>query len=203
MLTKSNNVDNILDLSHRRRTVISWSINNDQVSRKFEVGAPPFERRLDAAYRTQKAGYSVRVRLDPIVPIEGWQEAYAHTIKEIFSRISPERVTLGTLRFEEGFFKMRNSFFTTGPELPSYLERMEPMFPPKIFGEGRRPKSGKYSFQEEERVKIFRFAIEEIRKYSDCRIALCKESQAVWKQTDLPLSACSCVCQLDYADMAN
>ncbi|MCD6582275.1 MAG: hypothetical protein J7K90_10770, partial [Desulfuromusa sp.] len=61
----------------------------------------------------------------------------------------------------------------------------------------------KYSFSDEKRVEIFDFSINEIRKFSDCRIALCKESADVWNRVGLELSRCSCVCQLDYADMAN
>ena len=133
MLTKSDNVDNILDLSHNGHTVVAWSINNEAVSRKFEIGAPAFIKRLEAAQKVQKAGYPVRIRLDPIVPFEGWKEAYKGTIKQIFSQISPERITLGTLRFEEGFYNMRKTIFTTGQELPNFLAQMKPMFPPKLF----------------------------------------------------------------------
>ena len=96
---------------------------------------------------------------------------------------------------------MRNTFFTTGPFLPNCLEKMVPMFPPKKFPGLKKPKSGKYSFPEAERIHIFSFIIKEIRKHSDCRIALCKESASVWNNVNLPLSKCSCVCQLDYADM--
>lgn len=103
-------------------------MNNELVSRKFEIGAPPFERRLGAAAKAQKAGYPVRIRLDPIVPFEDWQETYSETIKQIFSKIRPERITLGTLRFEEGFYNMRNTIFTSGPDLPNFIEEMEPMF---------------------------------------------------------------------------
>jgi spore photoproduct lyase len=202
MLTKSDNVDDILDLPHNGHTIIAWSINNKEVSRKFEIGAPGFERRLDAAYKVQQAGYPVRIRLDPIVPFDGWQPAYFDTIQKIFGKVSPERITLGTLRFEKGFFNMRNSIFTTGPELPSILESMQPMFPPKAFTGFQRPKSGKYSFSDDERAKIFSFIINEIRRYSDCKIALCKESACLWNRVGLELSRCACVCQLDYADMA-
>ncbi len=201
ILTKSDNVNDILDLPHNDHTIIAWSLNNEKVSRKFEIGAPTFKRRLKAAYKVQSSGYLLRIRLDPIVPFDGWQEAYADTVRKIFDMVSPERITLGTLRFEEGFYKMRNSLFTTGPELPAYLERMKPMFPPKIFTDNKRPKSGKYSFPDEKRIEIFDFIINEIRKYSDCRIALCKESAGVWKQVGLDLSRCSCVCQLDYSVM--
>jgi len=202
MLTKSDNVDHILDLQHNGHTVIAWSMNNEIVSKKFEIGAPSFGRRLEAARKVQNSGYPVRVRLDPIVPFDGWQKAYRETIEKIFSVISPERITLGTLRFEEGFYKMRNSIFTSGSDLPNFLEAMQPMFPAKKFPGLKRPKSGKYSFSDKKRREIFSFAINEIRKYSDCKIALCKESASVWKKLDLPLSKCSCVCQLDYADMA-
>jgi spore photoproduct lyase len=201
MLTKSDNVDAILDLPHNGHTIIAWSINNEKVSRKFEIGAPGFERRLEASRKVQEVGYPVRMRLDPIVPFDGWQQAYSDTIRKIFEKVLPERITLGTLRFEKGFYNMRKSIFTTGPELPSLLETMHPMFPPKVFYGFQRPKSGKYSFSEEIRIEIFKYIINQIRKYSDCKIALCKESPVLWNRLGLELSRCSCVCQFDYADI--
>ena len=202
MLTKSDNVNDILNLSHNSRTIIAWSMNNAEVSKKYEIGAPPFEKRLMAANKVQRAGYPVRIRIDPIIPFQGWQEAYADTIERIFSSISPERVTLGTLRFEEGFYNMRKTIFTSGPDLPEFMEEMEPMFPPKLFAGMKKPKSGKYSFTEDKRTEMFSVVVKEVKKYSDCRIALCKESPNVWKKLGMPLSKCSCVCQLDYADMS-
>jgi spore photoproduct lyase len=96
---------------------------------------------------------------------------------------------------------MRNAIFTTGSDLKGFLQDMTPMFPAKVFPGTKKPKSGKYSFTEEKRAEIFSFIIKEIRKYSDCPIALCKEFSAVWKVLGLELSRCQCVCQLDYADM--
>jgi spore photoproduct lyase len=97
---------------------------------------------------------------------------------------------------------MRKTIFTKGSDLPQFLEGMEPMFPSKAFPGYKRPKSGKYSFSEDERAEIFGFVINEIRKYSDCPIALCKESANVWNRVGLPLSKCSCACQLSPVDMA-
>ena len=202
LLTKSDNVDEILNLPHNGHTIIAWSMNNELVSRKFETGAPSFERRLNAAQRVQEAGYPLRVRLDPIVPLNGWQEAYAETIEAIFVKVRPERITLGTLRFEDGFYKMRDSIFKSGPELPTIIKDMQPMFEPKLYPGKKRPSVGKRSFSEERRVEIFNFAINEIRKYSDCKIALCKESANVWDAVDLSRSECSCDCQFDFADMS-
>jgi spore photoproduct lyase len=196
MLTKSDNVNVILDLPHNGHTIIAWSLNHEAVSRKFEVGAPTFARRLEAAHQAQQSGYRVRLRLDPIVPFEGWQEAYAETIRQIFEKVAPERLTIGTLRFEEGFYKMRKTIFTSGPELPGYLDRMKPMFEPQIFPGSTRPRVGKYSFLEQERVDIFKFILHEIRKYSDCPVALCKESAGVWQKVGLNISTIRCACQL-------
>lgn len=201
MLTKSDNVDNILDLDHNGHTIIAWSMNNSAVSRKYEIGAPSFRKRLEAARKVQEAGYPLRVRLDPIVPFDGWKSAYSKTITKIFRDLSPERITLGTLRFEKAFYSQRKTIFNTGPELPEMVGKMKPMFEPKVFPGSENSKTGKHSFSENKRKKIFRFAIDKIRKYSDCKIALCKESEAVWRDLGLNLSKCSCICQLDYAEM--
>jgi spore photoproduct lyase len=152
--------------------------------------------------KVQEAGYRVRIRLDPIVPISEWETAYASTIREIFKHVTPESVTIGTLRFEEGFYKMRNTFFQA-PELVRFVDGMVPMFSPKLFPGTKRPKSGKYSFSEEKRGEIFSFAVAEIRRHSDCPIALCKESEVVWERVGLPLSMCQCACQLEAVDMKN
>jgi len=196
MLTKSDCVDALLDLRHNGHTVVAWSMNSEAVSRRFEIGAPPLPRRVRAARKVQEAGYPVRVRIDPIVPVPGWKEAYAETVERVLEEISPERVTLGTLRFEEGFYRMRNALFTTGRELRDMVEGMEPMFPPERIPHRKRPAGGKYSFPAAQRVEIFRHVIREIRKRSDCTIALCKEDPAVWEAAGLNPSRCSCVCQL-------
>ena len=201
LLTKSDNVDDILEFDHGGQTVVAWSMNAPSVSRRFELGAPSFERRLQAAVKVQAAGYLVRVRLDPIVPVEGWREEYAETIRRIFEVLEPERITLGTLRFEPNFFRIRKSLLTTGEALEPFLGRMEPMFEPKMF-KGKK-KVGKYSFTEEERAELFSFAIDEVGKHApDVTVALCKESASVWKRVGLELSRCACVCQLNAVDMA-
>lgn len=203
MLTKSDNVDDILDLPHNGHTVVAWSMNNANVSQQFEIGAPPLHRRLAAARKVQEAGYPVRVRLDPIVPFNGWQDAYAQTITDIFANVNPDRITIGTLRFEKQFYNMRHSLFTTKDALLPFIDQMEPMFEPKTVALKGKSKqsSGKYSFSEDMRVDIFNFIINEIRHYSACPIALCKESSEVWQRTGLDLSQNGCVCQYGFVDM--
>ena len=199
MLSKSDNVDDILKLKHNGHTILTWSLNADFVSKKFEVGAPDFVSRLKAAKKAQEAGYRIRVRLDPIVPIVKWEHFYAGTIKRIFEEIQPERITLGTLRFEENFVRMKDSILHD-KILKDMMGSMKPMLEQVKLVDGKKS-IGKYSFPLAMRLDMFSTAIQEIRKYSDCDIALCKETKDTWEAVGLDLKGCKCVCQYDSADM--
>ena len=213
MLTKSDDVEPVLGLSHNGHTILAWSLNTAEVSHQFEIGAPSFERRLAAARRAQEAGYPIRVRLDPIVLLPGWQRMYADTIGRIFTEIAPQRITLGTLRFEEQFYKNREALVgqeETGLRLLTEMKQMAPMLPPMEVPTGKRDKYGrpqmktsvgKYSYPEALRVEIFRFAISEIRKHFAGPVALCKETVDVWRAVGLDPRRCACVCQYDAADL--
>ena len=199
MLTKSDNIEHILKLDHKRHTIIAWSLNDPIISNKFEIDAPTFERRIEAAYQVQQAGYPIRIRLDPIIPFDGWKPAYAETIAKIFERITLKMMTIGTLKFEDNFYKNRYSIFSTGDDLKSYVDQMEPMLPEMdIIGDDGKPKKshGKYSFKEPDRIEIFKFIIAEIRKHSDTKISLCKETKEVWDAVGLTENLGHCVCQL-------
>jgi len=98
LLTKSANVRNLLDLDHNGQTIVSFSINAVEVSRRFERGAPDLSERLEAAGMCKDAGYPIRIRLDPMIPVEEWQVIYEHVVDEI-NILNPERVTLGALRY--------------------------------------------------------------------------------------------------------
>jgi ParB/RepB/Spo0J family partition protein len=201
MLTKSTNIDSILKLKHNKHTILAWSVNAPIVADWFEVGAPKPRERLRAAKLAQKAGYPIRIRLDPIIPVPNWQQYYSGIIKSIFEEVKPERITLGTLRFEGQFYKMRDVILSH-PKLKEIVGTMVPMLDEiKLHGGGKS--IGKYSFPVEQRIEIFKFAIEEIRKYSECDIALCKETSEVWEAVELDLKECKCVCQYDCADMVN
>ena len=199
MLTKSDNVDSILKLDHNKHTIIAWSMNADLVSRIYEIGAPGFRDRLNAAKKVQKAGYPIRIRLDPIIPIPDWQRYYSGTIKTIFEELKPERITLGTLRLEAQLYNMRNSIFSN-QKLKEIVGSLKPMLDESTLSNGKKSE-GKYSFSQDQRTEMFQFAIKEIQKHSDCDIALCKETKDVWEAVGLDLKACKCVCQYDSADM--
>jgi spore photoproduct lyase len=96
-LTKSSNVKNLLEIEPHHQAIISFSLNAIPVAKRWEK-APSILKRIEAAKKVHQAGYEVRIRIDPMVPIDGWKESYQELVDLIFENLSPERITLGSLR---------------------------------------------------------------------------------------------------------
>jgi len=96
-LTKSTNIKNLLEINSHKQVIMSFSINAIPVANKWEK-APKVEKRLEAAKKLYDAGYEVRMRIDPMVPIENWEKHYLELVDLLFARFIPERITLGSLR---------------------------------------------------------------------------------------------------------
>lgn len=81
-----------------KQVILSWSINCHSVWKDFEKGTPnPFER-LATVYTYMKRGWAVRLRIDPILPIENWTDEYGKLINVINMLPGIPRITLGTIR---------------------------------------------------------------------------------------------------------
>ncbi len=96
-LTKSHNVKNLLEIEPHNQAIISFSLNAIPVAKKWEK-APSVLKRIEAAKKVYRAGYEVRVRIDPMVPIDSWRVCYLKLVDLIFEKFIPERITLGSLR---------------------------------------------------------------------------------------------------------
>lgn len=102
-LTKNDKIpfeieNNVYERQYKQ-TIFSFSVNSNKVSSLFERGAPnPFER-IACAYRLKKNNQRVRIRIDPIIEIENYQEEYKNVITVLNDFLQPERTTLGSLRF--------------------------------------------------------------------------------------------------------
>jgi spore photoproduct lyase len=97
-VTKSNSVQHLLANGYQDWAVVSFSFNADPVAQEFERSAPTVEQRIEAATKLSKAGYEVRIRIDPMIPILGWEKYYAILLHDIFNKFRPTRITLGSLR---------------------------------------------------------------------------------------------------------
>jgi spore photoproduct lyase len=97
LYSKGDAVDALVSLDHRGKTVACFTLTPEPVARLLEVGAPDIERRIAAVAKLAAAGYPIRVRLSPIVPVREWRAAYAALFDALAKVARPEMITLWTL----------------------------------------------------------------------------------------------------------
>jgi spore photoproduct lyase len=178
-LTKSTETQHALRLNSTDRVVFSWSVNAEEVARKWEHGAPLPSMRFAAAEKMKKAGWPIRFRLDPMVPYDNWEKGYAEAIDRINS-IGPEMVTLGALRATSAK-SLRLASKTNG--------RDHSVFDYLI--EEKDPSGFKYRIPFESQVDMFRFAVRRLK--GNITPALCKEDITLWKRIGLKFNGCHCL----------
>ncbi|MDO8141836.1 MAG: hypothetical protein Q6358_10095 [Candidatus Brocadiales bacterium] len=180
-LTKSDNIDSLLNLEHNNKIIISFSVNTDTVHQQLEHRTPSPEARLTAARKLQDHGYEIRLRIDPIILYSTWERDYPELIEKIFNYIKPERITMGEYRPSKGLTTHISSRF---PE--SSLLKVT---------SGLISDGTKLRYPEEYRLAMFRTIINAIRKHDkNVNIALCKEDVNIWKDLDMPINGLYCNC---------
>ena len=144
------------------RFIVSFSVNPQVIVDKFEKGTAPSSDRIDAAKRAQEMGFEVRIRIDPMIPIEGWVLYYEELVRELLDKVKPSRITLGTLR---ALVKTR-----IYAQDKSWLKYVSEKSPWGLRIEGKL------------RVRMYELIIEILREYGfEGDIALCKETPEVWE----------------------
>jgi len=97
-VTKSDNIKHLLEIGSHNQVIISFSLNAGEVAKRWENGAPSVDRRIEAGRKLSQAGYEVRIRIDPMVPVPEWEKHYTSLVNQIFTNFIPSRITLGSLR---------------------------------------------------------------------------------------------------------
>jgi len=174
-----------ISVEDRKFFVVSFSVNAAPVALEFERGPPDPFNRIRAAKICQENGYEVRIRIDPIIPVKGWKEAYQEIVEYMFVTmdLKPSRVTLGTLRglAKTIRFSKERSWvkFLKGGEKTGWGLKM--------------PK--------ERRLEVYGLILDMIRNYYSGDIALCKETPDIWRELGLPdpgewpyFRGCKCNC---------
>jgi spore photoproduct lyase len=178
LYTKSDNVDHLLKLCHNGHTIINWTVSCNTVAREIEKRTPSMKERIQAAAKCQKAGYTVRFRFSPIVPIRNWQAENMRMIEEVLEHVKPDLITmdiLGWMSAEQIRNCMDLSLFDD-----EYRHLVEDMAQK---GVTRVSDSVKQIFPHPARVRLYRFFINEIRRMSrETPIAICMETEEMWKE---------------------
>jgi len=174
-VTKSDNIKHLLEASQHNQVIISFSLNATKVSEKWERGAPSIVRRIEAGRKLSQAGYEVRIRIDPIVPVPDWEMHYLNLIDYIFDSFVPSRITLGSLR---GLQSTING--STDKTWLQYLKE-----------NSNWGKKVDFKIRYEIYAAILRKLTEGYR-YED--VALCKETVAMWVKLGIDYRKIRCNC---------
>jgi len=184
LLTKSASLENLLDLDHAGHTILSWSLNPAEVIAAFETGTPRLTDRIEAMKRCAEAGYPVRAVIMPIIPVPGWEAAYAAFLQRLLAEVPLDRITLGGIC----------SYRAARGLMESQLGRSNAVsdtFDPL----GSSP-DGRLRYPASLRTELYRHMMETIGGCTpDLEIGLCLEERSVFEALGLTdaIGRCNCV----------
>jgi len=182
LLTKSANVG-FLVRKPRRQTIYSFSLNAAKVARRWEHKTPSPMERIEAARIVSEIGDEVRVRIDPIFPIKGWQKHYEDLVYLLLSKLpsDPDRITLGTPR---GLAKTRMFSRDSSWWKLAFEEN-----PSEDSGWGK-----KIAFPLRKEIYLFFYDGLANLGFDKSKIAMCKETKFMWKELGADHTKCKCNC---------
>ena len=180
LLTKGvHNLSKIDFLTKQRRTqtIVSLSMNAHQVWKLWEHLTPSPEKRIEFAKMTMETGYDVRIRIDPIFPIDDWKTHYEDLIQTIHKLPkSPERITLGTPRGLQ-----KTLMFSKDRSWAKWFKERS--------GWGR-----KLDTSQRKEIYLFFFDKLDALGLDRAKIAVCKETEAMWRDLGMNKNNCKCNC---------
>ncbi len=106
--TKSDCIENLLQVSPPDNVVISWSVNPEVIVSEVEAGTASLQKRVEAARRCAEQGYQVAFHFDPIVRIPAWREEYSRVVEQIFKSVPSHKISwisLGCLRMTKSLYQ--------------------------------------------------------------------------------------------------
>jgi hypothetical protein len=169
---KSDHVDHLLNLDHRGHTVCCWSVSGQTQSTEYEWKTAPMRERIEAARKCQEAGYHIRFRLSPIIPVKNWEDENRELIELIFAETQPDVITFETLRFMN--YDAINTSFDTSLLDPEFLSAMEDF-------KGQDHLQG-CQIPHWYREKVYRFIIDELERVNpETPYALCRAPRVMWE----------------------
>ena len=169
--TKTDEIQNLLAIDPRGRTLVSWTLSPERVFRSTEHRTASPAVRIEAARRVLEAGYRVAFHLDPIIAYKNAERDYLELIENLFDAIAPSRIA---------FISMGGLRMT--PALRATARRRFPD-DPMLVGEEVLAADGRYRTFMPLRLKLYAALSERIKK-ADAKLQtyLCMESPSVHRR---------------------
>ncbi len=185
VLTKSADVENLLDLQHGGHTILSWSLNPPQIGAEFEWNTPSVESRIEAMSRCAAAGYPLRAVIMPIIPAPGWERMYEAFLRDLLGKVQPERITLGGICSYPNALRLTRDKLGASNAIANAVDQHR-----------TDPADGRARYPTDFRVRIYRHLTAVIREIRpDLPVGLCLEEQVVFEAIGMAgaIGRCNCV----------
>lgn len=177
LVTKSTNIKNLLKHDPQGQVIVAFSVNAPEVAQRFELETPHPLQRVEAAARVKKAGYYVTLRLDPMIPVDNWQDLYSPFIDQVYQVFSPDQWTIGSLRYF--------------PALPMWTKKVGRDTSIYDYAQERCREDGRRRVSIAVRAEMYRMAMESIRGSDPYAvIRLCKETEALYRALGIQPTGC-------------
>jgi len=192
LLTKSSITRPLLNLQHNGHTIMQWSINAADFTRKYERGAASLTSRLRAAKRLKAENYPIVFRIDPIFAFDNWREQYRLMVDTIFEFLKPDHITLGVARFQ-GPDEIQQ-IITNGYGHKGLLDSQQDRFVFAKLNASDGYKSAEnpfentmadmpFTYPDELRYELLRNIVAGIREHdATVSIGICEESREMWDE---------------------
>ena len=169
--TKTTQTDNFINIDHKGRTIVSWSLNTPQIIASEESKSANLDQRLIAAKKCQDAGFKIGFHFDPMIYYDNWEQDYKYTVDKIFDYIHPQNIiwiSLGALRYP--------------PHLDNIIRETHPQSE-IIYGELFPGFDGKLRYYKPIRINMFKKMYQWIKHYDEnIFIYLCMESSEIYQK---------------------
>ena len=175
LFSKSDNVDFLLDLEHRGHTIMLWTLSTPTVSRRIEVDTATTEERIEAARKCQQAGYTVRFKCKPIIPINDWRDEATETFEKLFAAVEPDNISLEMLFFDS--VAELQELFDMELFDPDFIEMMQAHEASGQMTDHSHPMPDDF------RQQVYEHYTSEVQRLSPrTRVSLCAETQEMWNR---------------------
>jgi len=168
--TKTNFVDQFQDLGPAPNTIVSWSINPQNIIESEEIGTASLEERLTAAEKCLKNGVGLAFHIDPMIWHPNWEENYEQLVHQVVNRFSGADlpfISVGALRYQPQQKNLMRERFG----MKSLVTQAE-MFPSH---------DGKLRYDSRLRTQMYDFVVKKFKENnSKWNLFFCMESPETW-----------------------
>jgi spore photoproduct lyase len=100
--TKSANIRELINQPASSNIIVAFSLNPETVCQQHEEKTASLDKRIGAINKISQHGYSIGLRLDPIIYCDNFKSTYEHFIEQLAKRLNHSMIhsiSIGGLRF--------------------------------------------------------------------------------------------------------